>query len=80
MQTYADHYSTQAGLSRDLLPLSVALINPATFPAETKSVKQFVLHDDPKPPQTTSRRADLEMRLHRRLCRTEIPATGNSML
>ena len=42
--------------------------------------RQFVIHDDLKPPQTTSRRADLEMRLHRRLCRTEIPATEHSML
>ena len=33
-----------------------------------------------KPPQTTGRRADLAMALHRRLCRTEIPATGNTML
>ena len=53
---------------------------PETFPAEAKSVRLFVIHDDLKPPQTTGRRADLEMGAHRRLCRTEIPATGNSML
>ena len=80
MQTYADHSSTRAGLNRGPLPLSVALMCPETFPAEAKSVRLFVIHDDLKPPQTTSRRADLEMGLHRRLCRTEIPATENSML
>ena len=57
----------------------VALMCPETSPAQAESIRQFVIHDNLKPPQTTSRRADLEMRLHRRLCRTEIPATENSM-
>ena len=36
---------------------------PETSPAQAESIRQFVIHDDLKPPQTTSRRADLEMRL-----------------
>ena len=81
IQTYAGRSPTRACLSQGPLLNRPSKLLSDPCPAKAKSVRQFVIHDDLEP-----RAADygpprrFVMRPHRRLCRTEIPATGNTML
>ena len=81
IQTHAGRSPTRACLSQGPLLHRPSKLLSDPCPAKAKSVRQFVIPADLEPPQTTTggRRAG-SWWAHRRQCRTEIPATGNTML